>query len=75
MLIMPHQAVLAGGTVTNCSNDTQLPSLPASGETLVVTKSKTLSALDVIPRRELLVADGTYDFFQAVLRLIDDPEQ
>lgn len=40
--------------------------------TPVVTTSKTLSALDVTPGEELMVADGADGFSRAVINLLDD---
>lgn len=41
--------------------------------TPVITTSKTLSSLDVIPDRDLVVADGVGEFSRAILELLDNP--
>jgi polysaccharide biosynthesis protein PslH len=42
--------------------------------TPVVTSSRTLSALETIPGREILIADTAEDFSSAVLRLIENKD-
>lgn len=42
--------------------------------TPVVTTSRTLSSIDAIPGRELVVADGSEEFSRAILELLDNPK-
>lgn len=42
--------------------------------TPVVTTSRTLSSIDAISGRELMVADGAEEFSRAILGLLDNPE-
>jgi polysaccharide biosynthesis protein PslH len=42
--------------------------------TPVVTTSRTLSSIDAISGRELVVADGAEEFSRAILELLDNPE-
>jgi polysaccharide biosynthesis protein PslH len=41
--------------------------------TPVITTSRTLSSLHVVPGRELVVADGAEEFSEAILDLLDNP--